>query len=223
MESLKNKIVGWMLAVIGRPYGLVVLLCGAFLVLFVSKGCTGPHDTDKYSDDYLAWKARAEIAEQSNDSLKADNARRLKFVDSVDAVIRLKDKQLATIKTNVVVLRKKNDKTLAELKATLPDTCKAALKLAEDYRNEADEVKKGLAIAESEKVSLQHANDSLKTSNTSLMLQNTKLLKIVRDVPEYKTPKLLKIFPLPSRTTSFTMGTVVGVLGTVAVYVAVRR
>jgi hypothetical protein len=222
MVWLKNKIVGWVLAALGRPIIPLIAAGLFFLVIFLSRWLPPP-DSERYQQDYRAWKARAEVAEQNFDIVRDENLRIWKYVDSTKKEIAQKDKELAALRTKVTIVRKNNDKVLAELKKELPDTCKSAIKLAESYRAESDLNKKGWDVAETQKVSLHHINDSLMVANTRLTAQNKSLITLVHDVPEYHAPKFLKIFPLPSRTASFAMGTVVGVVGVVSAYAVVHK
>jgi hypothetical protein len=227
-QQLLNKLWLWIRAtsrVIWKDgaFRTIFLVLGVASLAYFARTCHNPVKQTTYEQEMTTWKSRATVAEVINDSLKADNARKLRYVDSVEKVVKLQDVKIAKLKSDVVIIRRKNDVTLTHLQHTLPDTCKAALDLAVSYRAESDSNKKALNFVEIEKNDLLKGKDSLKIANANLLQQNTSLLAIIHAVPEHKSDKFLHIFPLPSRTTAFVGGGVLGVVTTVVAIIELRR
>jgi hypothetical protein len=195
-------------------FSTAFLVTAAVVITYMFGTCGQPTKKDPYFDQMKAWQARATEAEQNNDVLIKENTRLTQYSDSIGKVVAKRDGKINKLIASADSARKKNDSTLITLENTLPDTCKLALNLAKNYRGEADSLHKAVDSAKVSISELKSSTDSLKLSNKGLLTQNTNLLRIIADVPVYKEPKLLKIFPMPTRKTSFIVGGVVGVIAT---------
>lgn len=198
-------------------FSTVFLVTAAVVITYMFGTCGQPTKKDPYFDQMKAWQARATEAEQYNDILTKENTRLTQYNDSIGKVVAKRDVKINKLIASADSARKKNDSTLVTLENALPDTCKLALNLAKNYRDEADSLHKAVDSAKVSITELRSSTDSLKLSNTGLLTQNTNLLRIISDIPVYKEPKLLKIFPMPTRKTSFVAGGVVGVIATVII------
>jgi len=204
-------------------YKIILLVTSGVLgVYMIDRILTHPEPTH-YQEQMKAWKARAEITEIWNDSLKVKNIALEKFVDSVDVQVKLRDMKITTLNDKVSAMRKKNDGILAALTISLPDTCKAALVLAESYKSESDSNKKIFLLEKLNVDVLTLSKDSLKTQNIRLLSHSDSLVKLLKSVPEYKEEKFLHIIPMPTRTTAFVTGGVLGVVVTIVSLVALHK
>lgn len=204
---------------------LRVLLCIAIAVatLTTFHGCSVSSDITKYQSQLEQWKGTAKIAmAQSNranqlaDSLSKINAHLTEQATQ-------KSVQITSSQSSQKKMRQKDDSILKNLRDSLPVVCNQALTLAENYRIEADTLTSALNTA-AQRDSLRLLTiKNLTTIKDSLKVSNDSLVKIIKKVPEYKAPKILGLIPLPTRTQAFGVGTVLGILGTVAAVVVLHK
>jgi hypothetical protein len=197
----------------------VVGVAVALLIVTFSRGCSTEKRASAYADSLQVWKVReANAIKQADDAklfstgILAKSALDQQRADSLTLVI-------SSIRRSQTDRIKKNDSILASLRNSLPDTCKLALNLAEDYRLTSislqDALKKATerdSIRLIDIFKLRVAVDTLTTANDSLE-------KVLKAVPEYKPPKLFGFIPYPTRVQSFVGGLVTGAVGIAIVVV----
>jgi hypothetical protein len=196
---------------------VVLLLIAIFSIGYFSYSCGKSNKQSKYEQQITLWKART-------DSLLRLNTRVNVRVDSLNRIVTSDNSKANVISTEINKLRNvadrdrsKRDESLIHLRATLPDTCKVVIQLADAYQREADTLRTALNLAETRDSLRKHEIDLLHTNVTLLRTQNDSLVRLVVSVPISKPSRLLGIINLPTRKTSFVMGIVTGVVVATAV------
>jgi hypothetical protein len=196
-----------------KPRDILVWLIVVVVIGFVAFSCGNRNTTtaeERYQRAMTEWTAEKKAVLAHSDSVMSQ-VRRLE-------VEREQNKKAVEQKTGEVrrltlvnqKQRQKNDSLLAHLGHTLPDTCASALELATSYRNEADTLKRIVAVLESRDTVRVADIQNLTLQKGALVTVNDSLLKLIRTVPVYKPYKVLGFIPLPSRKATFVLGTVAG-------------
>lgn len=186
------------------PAALVVGLA-LLVMLFALRGC------QTANDDVAFWKAKADAALNLNAQVVKQARKDSALVESHAKANALLASELAHTQALLRAAHAKRDTVWQRVVASAPDTCKPIIALAEGYRAEADTLDHALTTARGIIVNQTADIARLQGSNAALLSLNNSLVHLVKTAPI--KPKLLGFIPLPSRTTSFIAGGVLGVAG----------
>lgn len=208
--------IAYVKSYISHDHALSWLLWGTlgFVILLGMRTCSLPDQRSKYESEIADWKSKANHASVVNDSLK-------KEIQGLNVIIRndsLKvfklSNEISSLKQSVNEKKKKNDAVFDSLKNALPDTCKAVIAIAEEYKSEVETLSVALTKAEERDSIRAHDIMILRSTIGKLEVKNDSLIHLIKTVPVAKTPKILGLIPYPSRKTSFIGGAVIGVVST---------
>jgi hypothetical protein len=194
MGTLKDKLQ----RVVIKPPSVLQLIALAFTAYFLAQCMLG---SDK---KVVEWESKAKTVLAQNDSLRKAVVASNSVVDSLDAVNRTKVAEIDRLNAAIRTRKVKADTIRLTLKQTLPDTCKPALELADEYRTQAEGLQQlvdsSAVVIETQQVQI----DTLRTINLNLTNSNDKLIKLVNTAP---TPKRTKL----RRARTFVLGALTGI------------
>jgi hypothetical protein len=194
----------------------VIVTSAILIVAYMAGAHSRPADAE-YQRQIASWKGRAEQAIAYSKVVEAKIDSITLASKQAERLAAARSEEIAYLRRNMSDLRRKNDATLRELSKILPDTCNAALELAQSYRDEADTLKIALDIADQrDTIRLKDIN-SLRTGIALQQQVNDSLKSLVLSVPVYKDKKFLGFIPYPSRKVVGIAGIVAGVAGTIYV------
>lgn len=200
------------------------IVIGGFFIAYYLGSCG--HDTSKYEQEIVKWKASAEqtLATNVKTTQYVDSLQ--KKIDAADAKGQQQTVQISKLKKEVATLHVPKP-VVDSILALAPDTCKKIVEVAKKLEAEnitltdlvgAQEARDSTRVATINLRGFQI--DTLKSQNKTL---NDKIAEMTKTVPVYKEPKVLGFIPYPSRLASFLVGGVVGVGGTMAVIYAAKQ
>lgn len=181
------------------------------LVAFWYGSCGKTTREGEYAQQMKQWKMERAALLRANDSARVANVKLKAVVDSAEALTRVQSTKIVALSEKANRFRTISDSIRASLNGTLPDTCDAALALADRYRVEGDTLRIALRVAGERDSTQKVVISSLTLSNANLTTLNERMAKQLRILPEYMPKKFLGFIPLPSRSTSFLVGVLAGV------------
>lgn len=198
--------------------GIVVLL----LVLNIGQ-CASKSD---YDEQRAAWDAeRRTLQDQINASraeneellarIRADSVQAAPIVREVDSLLIVVERERAA-KTRVIRELETRIRVVSDT-GELRRLASQAVVEAQNARQEADTLARALVSARGIiDQQLQHVA-ALSGRLQATQLRADSAIALLNRAPVHKGDKLLGLIPLPSRTTSFLVGTALGVVATVVV------
>jgi hypothetical protein len=203
-----------------RTLSLIAIGAITALALYFASTCSGPiQDKDaEFEKKMQVWKDSTKLLIQHKDSVEKVVFIAKSSADSLVADAAKKDTAIRKLNNRVVKLQHTADSLYSAAK-TDTSTC---INLCGKWHVAADSLK---VVVDSQAViinqdSVRYAEQveaykKLGIAFTTTIHLTDSLSRRLETVPTYKKEKFLGLFPMPSRTTSFVVGTAVGIIGTV--------
>lgn len=194
---------------------LIVLVVAVFLGGKYVGSCSSQTEIGKYIQQVSQLKQEAQAVLDTNKVLKKNEIEHLDSITFLQTQVDNITKSISVKESQVKKLRQKNDSMLQSIKSdsNCNNTCQLAVQNAESFREESDSNK---AISDSLKKVIDFKNLQYKHMTQLRDLAVTRadnaereLQKFI-DLPPPKDPDKLFGIKLPSRTTTFFIGVLVG-------------
>lgn len=198
-----------------------IVLMALFIGNYIGS-CSKQTEIEKFNERLEIQKDSTRKVLAHSDSVKKASDARIKFIqDSTKQIDDSLNKVIAKRNYQLTIMRQKNDSTLEAIKAdtSCNDTCKNAVKVAEDYRSEADTAKAQVVdirhkweLSEINLLAMTKERDSTNAVVNELRIELKKWVNL--DPP--KDPDKIFGIKLPSRTASFFIGVGIGTVTAIA-------